>query len=203
MFPPSICLCNCTSLSDASQHIWYIDKSPLSVFSSWLFPWNVQEKGGDSSRRQAESSPSFPDGLYHIDWLVKYFSYHIKPAQGHDSSLGRKWQISQRLLENKFIRCSVFAATRKLQQSNRSAACVFHIQECNSSRKGMLSLIYVQLRVPLKMICLIPSLIDHQGKSVINRNSSCFHMLHKNWVWTEKKNIANSMLLIYLKGWDF
>lgn len=201
MFPPSICLCNCTSLSDASQHIWYIDKSPLSVFSSWLFPWNVQEKGGDSSRRQAERSPSFPDGLYHIDWLVKYISYHIKPAQGHDSSLGRKWQISQRLLENKFIRCSVFATTQKLQQSNRPATCVIHIRECNSSRNWIISLIYVQLRVPLKMICLIPSLINHQGKSV--RNSSCFHMLNKNWVWTEKKNIANSMLLIYLKGWHF
>lgn len=90
MFSLSLCLCNCTSLSDASQHVWYIDKFPLSVFSSWLFPGNVQERGGGRHRRQAESRPGFPDGLYHIDWLVKYISYHIKPAQGHDISFGKK-----------------------------------------------------------------------------------------------------------------
>lgn len=60
----SLCLCNCTSLSDASQHIWYIDKFPLSVFSSWLFPWNVRERGGDRHRRQAKSTLLFPDGLF-------------------------------------------------------------------------------------------------------------------------------------------
>lgn len=113
MFSPSLCLCNCTSLSDASQHIWYIDKFPPSVFSSWLFPWNVQEKGGGRHRRQAQCRPSFPDGLYHIDWLVKYISYHIKPAQGHDSSLGRKGWVSQRLLENKLTRCSAVAASER------------------------------------------------------------------------------------------
>ncbi len=83
------------------------------MFSSWLFPWNVQERGGGRNRRQAQRRPCFPDGLYHIDWLVKYISYHIKPAQGHDSSLGRKVWLSQRLLENKLTRCSAVAATDK------------------------------------------------------------------------------------------
>lgn len=91
---PSLCLCNCTSLSDASQHIWYIDKFPLPVFSSWLFPGNVQERGGGRHRRQAESRPSFPDGLYHIDWLVKYISYHIKLPLGHAMSSGRNIWVS-------------------------------------------------------------------------------------------------------------
>lgn len=121
MFSPSLCLCNCTSLSDASQHIWYIDKFPLSVFSSWLVPGNVQEKGGGRRRRQAQSRSCFPDGLYHVDRLVKYISYHIKPAQGHDSSLGRKLRVSQRLLENKLTRCRAFLLqVRKLQPSQQS-----------------------------------------------------------------------------------
>lgn len=111
MFFPSLRLCNCTSLSDASQHIWYIDKFLLSVFSSWLFPGNVQERGGGRCRRQAESRPSFPDGLYHIDWLVKYISYHIKPALGHDISSGRKLWVSQRFLENS---CKLLLQLRKI-----------------------------------------------------------------------------------------
>lgn len=125
MFSPSLCLCNCTSLSDASQHIWYIDKFPLSVFSSWLVPGNVQERGGGRHRRQAQSRSCFPDGLYHVDRLVKYISYHIKPAQGHDSSLGRKLRVSQRLLENKLTRCRAFLLrVRKLLQSQQSRCIV-------------------------------------------------------------------------------
>lgn len=104
-----------------------LTNSPLSVFSSWLFPGNVQERGGGRRRRQAESRPGFPDGLYHIDWLVKYISYHIKPAQGHDSSLGRKLWVSQRLLENSWQDAALLLEPRKLKQSQWTCCmCCFH-----------------------------------------------------------------------------
>ncbi len=137
MFSPSLCLCNCTSLSDASQHIWYIDKSPLSVFSSWLFPGNVQERGGGRRRRQAESRPGFPDGLYHIDWLVKYISYHIKPAQGHDSSLGRQLWVSQRPLESSWQDATRLLELRKLKTITVDLLDVlFSSTDATAPRKG-------------------------------------------------------------------
>lgn len=46
-------------------------------------PWTRTRK-----RRRRQSQPNFPDGLYHIDRLLKYISYHRKPARGCDVSVG-------------------------------------------------------------------------------------------------------------------
>lgn len=107
----SLCLLNCTSLSDASQHIWYIDKFPLSVFSSWLFPWNVREKGGDRHRRQAKSKLLFPDGLF-PHWMTgEIYLISYKTSSGpwqlfREKTLDLQTASGKHILEMQCLCCS-------------------------------------------------------------------------------------------------
>lgn len=66
-----------------------LTNSPFSALSSWQFPGNVHEEEEGTKNRQ-RAGPDFPDGLYHIDWWVKYISNHIKNSSRPCQLFGEK-----------------------------------------------------------------------------------------------------------------
>lgn len=96
-------------------------------------PWECTRKRRRRAHKTSREQARLPK------WVVPhrltgkiYLKSYKKPAQGHDSSLGRTLRISLRHLENKFTRCSAVVVTVTKGSLPVLFACR---KKCNSTRK--------------------------------------------------------------------
>ena len=125
MFPPSLCQCNCTSLSDASQtYLMHWQIPPFSVLIMAI-PWKRTRKRRRQARKTSRRAGLLPRWVvpHRLTGEIYLISYK-KPAQGHDISLGRKLRVSQRLLENNWQDAVLLLQLRKLKAA---AADLLHV----------------------------------------------------------------------------